>query len=109
MQHTGRWDSHLGRGVGVLLEKAEVIQHRMRGKSDLADHAQPFPLCFDASSESNAVIGGERFHTIQPLQKIEVPHGAAEFAVSGAAESHCRLFGYDGLNRGVFRGAEIFL
>ena len=68
-----------------------MIDHRVRGEAQLAGDAQPFGLGFDAALESDAVIGAERFHAVELLQKIEVPHGAAEFAVGGAAQADIRL------------------
>ena len=79
----------------------------MRGEAHLAGDAQPFGLGLDAALEGDAVIGAERFHAVQMFQKIEVPHGAAEFAIGGAAQADLRLPGDDVFDRGVLGGAQI--
>ena len=72
-----------------------MVQHGMRRKADFAGHAKPLRLGLEASLETYAVIGAERFHAVEPLQKIEMPHGAPEFAVGGTRESDGGLFSDD--------------
>src|ERR1039457_2545162 len=78
----------------------------MRGKADLAGDPQSSCLGLDPAFEGNAAIGAERLHAIQPFQKIEVPHGAAEFAVRGTAEARRGLLGDGVFDRPVFDAAE---
>ena len=68
----------------------------------------PFGLRLDSALERDAVVGAERFHTVEVFQKIEVPHGAAEFTIGGAAQSDFRLSRDDVFDRGVLFGAQIF-
>ena len=51
------------------------------------------------------MIGAEGFHTVQPFEEIEVPHGAAEFAVGGAAQADVGLPRDEPLDRGILDGA----
>ena len=80
----------------------------MRGEPQLAGDAQPFRLRFDAAFESDAVIGAKRFHAVEMFQKIEVPHGAAEFAIGGAAQTDFGLLDDDVFDASIFGGAQIF-
>ena len=105
MQHRRRRNRHLRHSAGVVAQKAEVIDHRMRRKSDLASNAQSLGLSLDAALERDAMIRAERFNAIQPLQKIEVPHGAAEFAIGGAAQADLRLPRDRTLDSGVLNSA----
>ena len=84
-----------------------MIEHRVRGEPHLAGDAQPFGLGFDAALECDAVLRAERFHAVEVFQKIEMPHGAAELAVGGAAQSYVRLPRDDLFDSSVFDGAQI--
>ena len=86
-----------------------MIDHRMRREPNLAGDAQSLGLSFDAALECDAVIRAEGFDTVKPFQKIEVPHGAAEFAIGGAAQSDLRLARDRTLDGGVLNGAQIII
>jgi hypothetical protein len=59
-----------------------------------------------AALERDAVIGAIRFDAIQALQKIEVPHGAAIFAVGRALQSDPGLFSDRLRDRSVLGGTQ---
>ena len=84
-----------------------MLDHGMRGEAHLARNAQALGLRLDAALEGDAVIGAERLHAIQPFQKVEVPHGAAEFAIGGAAQSDLGLARDDVLDGGVLGSGQI--
>src|SRR5204862_204520 len=82
--------------------------HRMRREPDLTGDAKPLGLGFDAAFECDAVVRAERFDAVEPFQKIEMPHGAPEFAICGAAQADIRLARDHTLDSGVFHGAQIY-
>ena len=55
MQHARARDRHLGNDARVRLEELEVLQHRVVGKSKLADDADAARLGLDAL-ELDAVV-----------------------------------------------------
>ena len=97
----------MGVARGVVAQESEVVEHRVAGEADLAGDAQPLGLGLDSSLEGDAVIGAERFHSVEPFEKIEMPHGAAEFPICRAAQSGLRLSGDDALDRGILSGAQL--
>src|SRR5260221_6198328 len=80
MQRRRRRDGHLRRDLGVGFEKLEVRQHRMVGKADLAEDAQPLRLGLHAA-ELDALLGLVNLDAVEHPEKVEVPPGAAELAV----------------------------
>src|SRR5581483_8367293 len=80
MQHAGRRDGHLRGDAGSNMgrDEAEVIQHRVAGKAELADDAQTLGLGLDAAFELDAVLGLEALDAVEAFEEIEMPHGAAE-------------------------------
>ena len=94
MQHRGRRDRHLRRhmrDLGVPLQEAEVIEHRVIvGEIELADHPHRIVPGFHAG-ELDARIGMIEFAAGQLGEEVEVPPGAAEFAVGGELQPDRRL------------------
>ena len=83
------------RRVGMLLQEAEVIQHRMVvGEVELADHADGVMAGLDAR-ELNTGLGVEELAAAELGQKIEMPPGAAEFAVGRELQADRSLLVHD--------------
>jgi len=84
MQHRRRRDRHLRhhmRGLALLLQEAKMVQHRMvAGEIELADHPHRVMPGLDAR-ELDAGLGMKQFAAGQLGEKVEMPPGAAEFAV----------------------------
>ena len=57
-----------------------MLDMRMAGEADLADHAHAFRLGIDAG-KVDALAGLIHFDAIETFVEIEMPPGAAEFAV----------------------------
>ena len=106
MKNARRGNRHLCGRASVVAQKAEMVQHRVRGEAHLADDPQTFGLGFDPALKGNPVIGAKRFHAVELFQEIEVPHGAAELAVGGAEQADFGLPRDDVLDRGIFGGGE---
>src|SRR5262245_42722390 len=80
MQRARRRSGHLRGDGGTAVEKAEMIQVRMTGEVDLPDHPHAFGFRLDAG-ELDALSGGIELHAVEPGVEVEMPPGAAEFAV----------------------------
>ncbi len=79
----------------MLFQEAKVIQHRMiGGEVELADHADGVMPGLDAG-ELDALVGMEQFAAGQTFKKIEMPPGAAEFAVGGELQPGRGLLVHD--------------
>jgi hypothetical protein len=106
MQDAGARDGHLRRHFGVRLEEAEVLQHRMAGKPDLANDADAPRLGLDAL-ELDAVIEFVDLDPVQHAVEVEVPPRAAIFPVGRKLEAQFLLPGDDLCNLRVFHRLEI--
>ena len=91
----------------MLLQEAEVIQHRMVvGEIELADHADGVMAGLDAG-ELNTGLGVEELAAGELGQKIEMPPGAAEFAVGRELQADRGLLVHDLFDLEVFGLAQI--
>src|SRR5207253_994287 len=77
VQGRGRRDRHLRRHLGVLLDEAEIVEVRMAGEIDLADHALALGLGLDAC-KLDALAGGIELDAVETLVEIELPPGTAK-------------------------------
>ena len=84
---TGRRDRHLRGGAACGRAGSGSARPSDAWRIPiLPSHAQTLGLRLDPTLKRDAVIRAEGFHAVQPLQKIEVPHGAAELAIGRAAQ-----------------------
>ena len=90
MQHRGRGDRHFGRAGRVGLQEAEVLDHRVTGKFDLAGHAWCLRPGLHAG-KLDALIGIDNADTVQLAEKIKMPPGAAEFAIGDGLQANVFL------------------
>ncbi len=90
---------------GVTLQCAfkelEMLDHRMAGEVDLAVDPDGLVLGLDAM-EFDAGRGGDRRDAFEPAEEIEMPPGAAEFAVGGELQADLGLLLDDLLDLAVF-------
>src|ERR1700676_4920904 len=95
------------RSVALLLQEAEVIQHRMVvRKIELADDADGVMPGLHAG-ELDALVGMEQLAPREILEKIEMPPGAAEFAVGRELQAGRGLPGDDLFDLHVLGLAQI--
>ncbi len=85
MERRGRRDAHLRRQLGVLLQELEVLDHRMVGEPDLAGDLDRARLGLHAL-ELDAVVELVDLDVVQHPVEVEMPPGAAEFAVGDGFE-----------------------
>ena len=83
-----------------------MLQHRMAGEAHLRTDPDAFVLGLHAV-KLNAALSGEGRHALQPLEEIEMPPRAAEFAVSGEFQSDVLLFLDDLLDFAIFDLLEL--
>src|SRR5262249_9413725 len=105
VERARRRNGHFRRDACMALQVAEVVEHRVTGKADPARDLDAFGLGLDAG-ELDAVLGGERGHSVEPLEEIEVPPRAAELAVGGALQADLLLLLDDGCDLAVLDGLE---
>src|SRR5262249_17569172 len=96
-----RRDRDLRRSFCVSRDKLEVLDHRMAGKTDLADDLETF-IAGRHRGERHARIHDVLFNAIEAPEKIEVPPGAAEFTVRDRLQSDIFLLFDDALDLAVF-------
>src|ERR1035437_7272622 len=106
MHHARRRDCHLWHHLGVGLQKLEVLQHRVIGEADFALDPDALHLGLHAM-ELDAVIELIELDAVEHAEKIEVPPGAAEFAVSGELEPDLLLLLDDLLDLAVLDRLEL--
>ncbi len=82
-----------------------MFKLRMADEVDLAGDRDAFMLGLDAV-EFYAAVGRYRRDAGKPAKEIEMPPGAAEFAVGGKLQAHFGLFLDDGFDLAVFDGLE---
>ena len=107
VQHAGRGNGHLGGAGGVGLQKLEVLDERMIDEIQLAGDAQAFGFGL-AFLKSDALLGVITFDAFQFFQEIQVPEGAAKFAIRNSEESDRFFFGDQIFDAAVFYGLEFF-
>src|SRR6185436_10008007 len=91
----------------MLLEEAEMIQHRMVvGEVELANHADGVMAGLDAR-ELNTGLGVEEFAAAELGEEIEMPPGAAEFAVGRELQADRSLLVHDLLDLEVLGLAQV--
>src|SRR5215469_16274155 len=88
MKHARRGNRHLGRRVlGARCQKAEVLYHRVAAETNFTNH--PDALRFrHRTLKRDSGRRCEGLAAIQPLEKVKMPHRAAELAIRGAAQAH---------------------
>ena len=104
-----RWrrDAHFWRDAGVRFQELEVVEHRViGGKIELADNPVAFRPGLDAM-EFDAVIEQYFLDAGQAPAEIEMPPGAAIFAVGRELEAHVLLLLDYLLDLGVFDSREV--
>src|SRR5215470_1992647 len=106
MQRRGRRDRHLGRDLGVVLDEAEMLEVRMAGEIDLADHAHALGLGLDAG-EGDALAGGVELDPVEPLVEVELPPSAAELAIGRKLEPDLLLLLDDLLDLAILDRLEL--
>src|SRR5262249_35426527 len=94
--------------VGIFLQKAEMVQHRVIGrKIHLADHADGVVTGLHAR-KLNAGVWMKQLAAGQIAKKIEVPPGAAELTVGRKLEADRGLLVHDLLDLHVLDLAQLF-
>ena len=78
-----------------------MLDMRMAGKADLADHAHAFRLGIDAG-EVDALASLVHFDAVEAFIEIEMPPGAAKFAIGREPEPDLLLLPDDFLDLAVF-------
>src|SRR6202034_2987963 len=86
VQHARRRNGHLGRNARVVLDELEIGDVRMRRIIDLADNPHAFGLGVDAV-KLDAAGNLKKLDTVELGEEIELPPGAAAFAVGGEVQS----------------------
>src|SRR5207244_1200206 len=92
--------------LGVGLEKSEVLEHRVVGKSDLALDAQALRLGLHAA-ELDALVGLEQLHPVEHAEEVEMPPGTAELAVARELQADLLLLPDDLLDLAVLNRLEL--
>ena len=93
--------------VGMLLQEAEMIQHRMMVREvQPADHADGVVAGLHAG-ELDALVGMKQFAAGEIFEKIKMPPGAAEFAVGGEFQADLRLLVHHLLDLAVLDLAQV--
>ncbi len=94
--------------VGVLLQEAEVIEHRMVvGEIELADHADGVVPGLRRPRTGCPCRGGTARSRSSLAEEIEVPPGAAELAVGRELQADRGLLVHDLLDLHVLDLAQI--
>src|SRR5664279_1067610 len=105
MQYAGCRYRHLGHNAAMLFQEFEIVDMRVAGKADFADCSHAFGLGVDAV-KLDAFVGVIKFDSFQSAEEIEMPPGAAEFAVGRELEPDLGLFLDDLLDLAVFHRPE---
>ena len=106
MERRRRRDRHFRRDAGMRFEKLEMLQHRMAGKADLAGDLDALGLGLHAV-KLDAVLGGVGRHAVEAAEEIEMPPGAAEFAVGRELQPDVFLLLDDLLDLAIFDRFEL--
>jgi hypothetical protein len=79
MERRRRRDRHLRRDVAVRLQELEMLDHRMVDEIDLTGDLDCLGFRLDAVKFDRR--RADHLDALQSLEEIEVPPGAAEFAI----------------------------
>ena len=80
-------------------------EHRVAGKAELAGHAHAFIAGGDGG-KGDPGIHDVALDAVEPPQEVEMPPGAAEFAVGDRVQAGRLLFFDDALDLAVFHRLE---
>src|ERR1700733_5665131 len=97
MQSARRRYGHFRRHASMRLEKLEMLEHGMAGKADLGVDLERMRLGHHAV-KLNAAVGGVHFHAVEAAEEIELPPGAAQFAVGRKLQAELLLLADHPLN-----------
>ena len=99
----GGRDAHFRNDPAMCLQKLEMFNLRMTDEFHLSGNLYCFVLCLD-TVKLNACGSSDRFDTFETAEKIEMPPGAAEFAIGCELQSDFFLLPDDLLDLAVFDG-----
>src|SRR5207247_11026104 len=83
-----------------------MVDHGMAGEANLAGHAHALVARLN-TSKGNAVVHDVALDPVEAPEKVEVPPGAAEFAVGHRLEPDLLLLLDDALDLAVFHRLEL--
>jgi len=83
-----------------------MFQHRVIAEAQLAHHAHAVRFGLDAV-ELNALLCFEQLDALQAAEKVEVPPGAAEFAVGHHLQTVGDLLADDVADRFIFDAGQL--
>ena len=108
VQHGRRGDGQLGLGgAGDLFQLVEVGEERVVAKADLSAEDQLRALGLGTLELDRPGFGVDVLDVFQPLEEVEVPHGAAELAIGDGLKPSL-LFLLDQIGDGrVFGGGQL--
>ena len=85
VQRRRRRNGHFRRHAGVGFQELEVLQHRVAGETHPAGDLDAFVLSLHAV-KLNPALGGVGRDAVEAFEEIEMPPGAAEFAIGRELE-----------------------
>ena len=97
----GGRDAHFRNDPAMCLQKLEMFDLRMTDEIHLSGNLYCLVLCLD-TVKLNARGGGDRFDTLEAAEEVEMPPGAAKFAVGRELEADVFLLPDDLLDLAVF-------
>src|ERR1700692_2722164 len=106
VQRRRRRDRYLCRAFGVLLDEFEMLDHRMAGEADLAGDLGAF-VARPRRGEGDAGLHDGLLDAVEAPEKIEMPPGAAEFAVGDRLQAGRLLLPDDVLDLAVFHRFQL--
>src|SRR5215831_2945032 len=106
MQDTWARNGHLWHHLGMRFEEAEMLQHGVVGKPDLAVHADAQRLGLDAL-ELDAVVDLINLDAVKHPEKVEMTPRAAIFTIGRELKTDLLLLGDDDRNFPVFHRLEL--
>src|SRR5262249_21410071 len=97
-----RWRGYryLRRAAGVRRDELEMLKHRMAGKADLAGDLQALIAC-GHRGKGDAGVHHMLLDAVETPEKVEMPPGAAEFAVGDRLQTGLLLLPDDALDLAV--------
>ncbi len=102
MQHARAWNGHFRLGIAAdAFQEAEIFQHRMIAKRHFTGDAHALRFGLDAV-ELDALIHFHQLHALQRAEEVEMPPGAAKFAVGYHMQAAGALLLNGVTNRVVF-------
>ena len=106
MQRSRARDAHFRRDAGVCFQELEMLQHRVIGEAELAFDARGARPGLHAL-KLDAVIELLDLDAVEHAVEVEMPPGAAEFAVGRDLEPDLLLLLDDGLDLAILDGGEL--